>query len=126
MVRKQDESTSSSTPTLFLKTASRVKLTISPSVTMFAPHSQDDGSSSLLSPPESEVEMHGYRLICCKDLERAVGTVGQCSKCQSSLMVREELSCRRGVVSRLSIQCSSSECNSIAYVTDPYSDRQRV
>lgn len=65
--------------------------------------------------------MKGYRLVDCERFSRAVSEIGVCSVCASPLTVREDLSTRRGLVSKLSICCTNTECGKEAKVSDPYS-----
>ena len=75
---------------------------------------------------ETEIELKGYRLVNCQVLSIALSHLAKCCKCASSLELTEDLSCRRGLVSRLSIQCSNTACGAKAQVCDPYSNAKHL
>ena len=113
------------------RTASGKKLALSPPLPKTTPSVGERRlpASTPLSPRDTvptEAEMEGYRLVRCEALADAVSEVGKCRECESPLTVREELGCRRGLVSRLSIQCSSLTCSTAAYLTDPYSEEAKA
>ena len=63
---------------------------------------------------EAGRELEGYRLVDCQALSSALSQVAKCSLCASSLVLAEDMSCCRGLVSRLSIRCSNTACGSAA------------
>lgn len=75
---------------------------------------------------ETEIELKGYRLVNCQVLSTALSHLAKCCKFASSLKLTEDLSCRRGLVSRLSIQCSNIACGAKAHVCDPYSNAKHL
>ena len=115
-----------------LETASSKKLAISPACPST---SEPSGGSTRRSArlhttagepePDGCGEMKGYRLVSCESLSQAVGKMGVCSECFSPLTVREDLSTRRGLVSKLAICCTNTECGREAKVSDPYSSETK-
>ena len=73
----------------------------------------------------NDLELQGYRLIDCQALSSTLTQIAKCSQCGSSLTLTEELSCRRGLVSRLSIQCRNTGCGATVHVTDTYSSNAK-
>ncbi len=69
--------------------------------------------------------MKGYRLVDCGRFSQAVGEIGVCSVCASPLTVREDLTGRRGLLSKLSICCTNTDCGKKAKVSDPYSQEAK-
>ena len=58
--------------------------------------------------------MHGYCLIKLSDVKREVG---KCSACSCPLSLREDLGCRRGLVSRVLIMCSNPAYDKKQYIS---------
>ena len=136
MYTKKKEPTGDAPPVtpVCVRTASGKKLALSPPLPMTMPGTgsgvADRGvpASAQLSrdPVPAEAEMTGYRLVWCETLASALSEVGKCRACESPLTVRENLHCRRGLVSRLSVQCSSVDCSTVAYLTDPYGEEAKA
>ena len=70
-------------------------------------------------------EMKGYRLVDCGRFSQAVGEIGVCSVCASPLTAREDLTGQRGLLSKLSICCTNTDCGKKAKVSDPYSQEAK-
>ena len=70
-------------------------------------------------------ELKGYRLTDCQALSNALSVVAKCSLCALSLLLAEDVSCSRGLVSKLSIKCSNDACGAIFHVCDPYSPKSK-
>jgi len=90
--------------------------------------SKSDYSSSESDSDESLKEskrMKGYRPLNCESLGRAVSEVGQCVRCQSPLVVLEDFSQRRGLVSTLKICCTNTKCDKQSKISDPYSSKAK-
>ena len=75
-------------------------------------------TSSNSASEEAGRELEGYRLMDCQALYSALSQVAKCSLCTSSLVLVEDMSCRLGLVSRLSIQCSNTACGSAVHICD--------
>jgi len=54
-----------------------------------------------------------------------VSEVGQCVRCQSPLVVLEDFSQRRGLVSTLKICCTNSKCDKQSKISNPYSSKPK-
>ena len=117
-----------------VQTASSKKLALSPSSLLATPGTSSDSRDALsvatpltdCDPVTAKAEMSGYHLVRCQTLASAIREVGKCRTCESPLTVGEELGCRRGLVSRLSLQCSNPDCSVMAHLTDPYSDEVKA
>ena len=70
--------------------------------------------------------MGGYRFFNTETLAETLRHVGKCATCGSTLTLREDTSMRRGLVSRMSIQCENPARNMISYLNNPYSEEARV
>ena len=110
-------------------TASAKKLAIAAS----SPPAHDLDQASVASTSatggsrrEAVRELEGYRLVECQALFAALSHMAKCSLCESSLVLAEDLSCRRGLVSRVSIQCSNTPCGAKVHVCDPYSNAKHL
>ena len=80
-------------------------------------------SPMLDSPGESlpfEGKLKGYRLLNAETLAGALQKVGKCGSCDFPLVLKESISVRRGLVSRLSIECENPACHMLSYISDPY------
>ena len=119
LMKKETTETPSVTP-VCVQTVSKKKLMLLPSslLTTPAPGTSSDGRDAL--PPvgtqlsaaatvPADAEMAGYRLIRCDKLASAIHEVGKYRVCDSPLTVGEELGCRHGLISRLSLQCTNPE-----------------
>ena len=103
-----------------VETASSKKLAIS-SLFQAKPSSALPGSiSGEPNDDHSVTEMKGYRLIRCEELSQAVIEIGVCSACGSSLTFQEDMVTRRGIVSKMSICCTNSECSKTTMISNPY------
>ena len=135
-MKKEPAETPPVTP-VCVQTVSSKKLALSPSsiLTTPAPGTSSDGRDAL--PPvvtplsaaatvPADAEMAGYRLVRCDKLASAVHEVGKCRICDSRLTVGEELGCLRGLVSRLSLQCTNPKCSVVAYLTDSYREEAKA
>ena len=78
-------------------------------------------TSNAGEPEEDPRELKGYRLISCEGFSQAVSEIGLCSACHSPLTLKEDLTSRRGLVSKLTICCTNTACNKEAAVSDPFS-----
>ena len=65
-------------------------------------------------------EMKGYWLIRCEELSQAVIEIGVCSACGSSLTFQEDIVTIRGIVSKMSICSTNSECSKTTMISNPY------
>ena len=94
-----------------LETASGKKLAISPGAGTTRAFPRD--LESLTDEEESYEyvgKLKGYRLVKIENLASSVSEIGVCSKCSTPLTLKEDLSIRRGLIAKLLVTCSNSEC----------------
>ena len=96
---------------------SKQKLCLSPSATQQTTPETIVSSSSV---SVSGARTSCFRLVSCSQLETALQKVGQCSKCQSALVIVDDVAVRRGFVTRLTVKCSQPGCDTFAHITNPY------
>ena len=79
----------------------------------------DGGGEASSSETETgNLELSGNRLISCTSIVSLVSQL-KCPNCRSSLSVTEDFSSRRGLVTRIKVQCST-DCGWFHYLSDSY------
>ena len=71
-------------------------------------------------------EMKGYRFINTETQDQTLRKARKCVTCSSTLTLNEDTSVRRGLVSRLTVQCENPACYMMSYLSNPYSEEARV
>ncbi len=92
-------------------TASQKKLALIPA---------SDSSSLTSEDVDSEKQMVGTRLFSCQTLQEAIGSLC-CPLCCSPITVAEDYSLRKGLVTEISIYCTSENCTFKRFLSDPRS-----
>ena len=80
---------------------------------------EDGGGEASSSVTETgNLELSGNRLISCSSIVSLASQL-KCPKCRSSLSVTEDFSSRRGLITRIKVQCST-DCGWFHYLSDSY------
>ena len=79
----------------------------------------DGGGEASRSETETgNLELSGNRLISCSSIVSLASQL-KCPKCRSSLSVSEDFGSRRGLITRIKVQCST-DCGWFHYLSDSY------
>ena len=117
-------------------TASSRKLTVEPppstsftsgsSRVLLRPRPTKDGGGEASSSvtETGNPELSGNRLLSCSSIVSIVSQL-KCPSCSSSLSVTEDFSSRRGLVTRIKVQCST-DCGWFHYLSDSYDKSQTI
>ena len=80
----------------------------------------DSSSSDSQEPDDSVGNMLGLRLVDCQNLLRVVQKYAKCDECGAPMEVREDLACRKGLVTKMFFFCTS--CMKEDLFCNPYSN----
>ena len=117
-------------------TASSKKLTVEPppstsytsgsSRVLLRPRPTKDGGGEASSSvtETGNTELSGNRLLSCSSIVSLVSQL-KCPSCRSSLSVTEDFCSRRGIVTRIKVQCST-DCGWFHYLSDSYDKSQTI
>ena len=72
------------------------------------------------------VELQGNRVLDISTVASAVENFAKCGFCNSALEVRESFENRRGMVSRISLKCTNTNCNHKKLLSDPRSQKAKI
>ena len=72
------------------------------------------------------VELQGNRVLDISTVASAVDNFAKCGFCNSALEVRESFENRRGIVSRISLKCTNTNCNHEKLFSDPRSQKAKT
>ena len=71
-------------------------------------------------------ELQGNRVLDISTVASAVDNFAKCGFCNSALEVRESFENRRGMVSRISLNCTNTNCNHEKLFSDPRSQKAKI
>ena len=71
-------------------------------------------------------ELQGNRVLDISTLASAVENFALCCFCNSALAVRESFENRHGMVSRISLKCTNTNCNHEKLFSDPRSQKAKI